>query len=559
MPYYGPLNLRQNQAGLGQQQRRANHLNALRAARAAHAYAQQNNLYGRAAAHINRVIRGYMGRQEAGAQRTYNSVRKTYSHKAAMDKWGTPMMRNTVRPLRSKFPSNTRRVKYMGKGKKRKAMVKIPKVLTTHPHTIRQTVYLAKNSLDATTKSITALNPFELYPSTNQNYLTACVFTLTKTWWGTTKVDGTNKARIGNQVVPPIYSDLYLTGATNSAGSLNKRPTMLTLNNIPEQPNGIIPNNHYVSGFNIQLDIQSLVPGAQMVCVQVVRRSFQQDPVANGVISTADFQEMTNDIRVVDKDKFQTIYQKLIHIPALTPGKPQKHYKVKKFIKCNLKRNTLRKTSSISSFSALVGAQVKPHYEFSTNGEMYNQCFLIIKARRYANTANVTSRKTGTGATPGLSNLPDKWDEMTPAKCALTGNDVSGTINFGGFTEPQINTTLESGIYSGACIKIRGTASTYFRVREILNQDVDNTADATPVEDWPEENLENINTIEEYVSDDECCHDEEHIHPIPLDQEIDFDDENGPHIDTAGPEPVNSETDEEPEFIPNPKHNKKNT
>lgn len=498
MPYYGPLLPRQNQAGLGQQQRRANAANAaraLRAARAAYQYAQENNLYGRAAAHINRYLRGFQGRKKANAQRNMGS-------KAPMDKWGTPMMRNTVRPLRSKFPSNTRRVKYYGKGKKRRAIVKIPKVLTTHPHTVRQTIYLAKNSLDATTKSITSLNPFELYPSSNQNYLSACVLNLTKTWWGTTKVDGTNKARIGNQVVPPIYSDLYLTSATNNT-SINKRPTMLTINNLPEQPNGLIPNNHFVTGFNIQLDIQSLVPGAQMVTIQVVRRSFQQDPVANGIFSIADFQELTNDIKVVDKDKFQTIYQKTLHLPALIQGKPQKHYKIKKYIKCMLKRNTLRKTSSISSFAAHVGAQVKPHYEFSTEGEMYNQCFLIIKARRYSNTANVVSTKTSTGVTPGLSNYPNTWDEMTPAKCALTGNDVSGTIVFGGYTEPQINTTLQSGIYSGACIKIRGSVSSYFRVREILNQDVTNTADATPAQDWPEENLQNINVIEEYVSDEE--------------------------------------------------------
>lgn len=549
VPYYGPLARNQNRRQLGQQYRRARA--AYGGLRAAHNYAQQHNLYRRA----------YEGLSKWARSKTMNEFKSgnlKYSRRVSLDKWGTPMMRNTIKPLKGKFPSNTRRVKYMGKGKKRKAMVKIPKVLTTHPHTIRQTVYLAKNSLDNTTKAITALNPFELYPSTNQNYLTACVFNLTKTWWGTTLVDGTNKARIGNQVVPPIYSDMYLSTSTNSSGSLNKRCTMLTLNNLPEQPNGLIPNNHYVSGFNIQLDIQSLVPGAQMVCVQVVRRSFQQDPVANGALTTADFQEMTNDIRVVDKDKFQTIYQKVLHLPALTQGKPQKHYKIKKFIKCMLKRNTLRKTSSISSFSTTTGAQVKPHYEFSTNGEMYNQCFLIIKARRYSNTANVVSQKTSTGVTPGAANYPDKWDEMTPAKCALTGNAVSGTINFGGFTEPQLNTTLETGIYSGACIKVRGTASTYFRVREILNQDVDNTADATPAEDWPEENLQNINTIAEYVSDDECCHDEEHSHPIPLDQEVDFDDENGPHIDTAGPESVNSETDEEPEFIPNPKHNKKN-
>ena len=414
------------------------------------------------------------------------------------------MMRNTVKPLRGKFPSNRLRVR--GKGKRK--TVKIPKVLTTHPHTVRQTIYLAKNSLDAQTKAITALNPCELYPSTNQNFLTACVLNLTKTWWGTTLVDGTNKARIGNQVVPPIYSDLYCSSATNNT-SLNKRCTMLTMNALPEQPNGLIPNNHFVSGFNIQLDIQSLVPGGQMVCVQVVRRSSQQDPVANGVVSTADFQEMTNDLRVVDKDKFQTIYQKIFHLPALTPGKTMKHYRVKKFIKCMLKRNTLRKTSSISSFSTQTGAQVKPHYEFSSSGEMYNQCFLVIKAKRYANTANVTSRKTSTGVTPGSSNYPDKWDEMTPAKCALIGNDVSSTISFGGYTEPQILTTKETGIYGGACIKLRGTVSTYFRVREILNQDIDNTADATPAEDWPEANLEPINVLDEYESDPD-----DHVHEV---------------------------------------------
>lgn len=531
MPYYGPLNLRQNQAQLGQAQRRANARNAIRVARAAHAYAQQNNLYGRAAGHINRYIRGFMGRTHAHHQRQYNAR----AGGASMNKWGTPMMRNTIKPLKSKFPSNTRRVRYIGKGKKRKALVKIPKVITTHPHTVRQTVYFAKNSLDATTKSITALNPFELYPSTNQNFLTACVFNLTKTWWGTTLVDGTNKARIGNQVVPPIYSDMYLSSATNNT-SLNKRCTMLTINNLPEQPNGLIPNNHYVTGFNVNLDIQSLVPGGQMVCIQVVRRSFQQDPVANGVLSTADFQELTNDIKVIDKDKFQTIYQKVIHLPALVQGKPQKHYKVKKFIKCMLKRNTLRKTSSISSFAGQTGAQVKPHYEFSTNGEMYNQCFIVIKARRYSNTANVVSRKTSTGVTPGSSNYPDKWDEMTPAKCALIGNDVSSTISFGGYTEPQILTTKEDGIYSGACIKVRGFVSSYFRVREILNQDVDNTADATPAEDWPDENLEPINHIEEYESDDDHTHNVEHP-------------QGNWNTDTSPPneESSHSETDEEPE------------
>lgn len=546
LPYYGPLAQGQNRRQLGQQYRRARQ--AYGGLRAAHNYAREHNLYRRAYEGLSNWAKGYA--KSKPKSRNYNSS-------AAMDKWGSPMMRNTIKPLRSKFPSNNRRVKYMGKGKNRKAMVKIPKVLTTHPHTVRQTIYLAKNTLDATTKSIQSLQPMELYPSSTQQYLSACVLNLTKTWWGTTTIDGTNKARIGNQVVPPIYSDLYLTGVNNDT-SINKRCTMLTINNLPEQPNGLIPNNHYVSGFNIQLDIQTLVPGSQLVSIQVVRRSFQQDPVANGIVSTSDFQELVNDIKVVDKDKFQTIYQKMIHIPGLTPGQTIKHYKVKKYIKCMLKRNTLRKTSSISSFNSVVGAQIKPHYEFSSGGEMYNQCFLIIKAKRYNNTANVTSRKTSTGSTPGENNLPDKWDEMTPAKAIVGGSSVGATISFGGFTEPQLATTGSTGIFAGACLKIRGTVSSYFRVREILNQDVDNTADATPAEEWPKENLKPINTIEEYVSDDDHSHsdDDEHTHPIPLDQEVDFDNENGPHVDTAGPEPVNSETDEEPEFIPNPKHNK---
>lgn len=553
VPFYGPIQRHPNRRSflLSPQYARS----AYGAVRAAHHYARQQNLYQRAYEGLSKWARSQK------SVKNKSNLRYKYTKPAAMDKWGTPMMRNTIRPLRSKFPSNTRRVRYMGKGKNRKAMVKIPKVLTTHPHTVRQTVYLAKNSLDATTKSITSLQPFELFPSSTQQYLTACVFDLTKTWWGTTTIDGTNKARIGNQVVPPIYSDLYLTGSNNTL-SLEKRCTMLTINNLPEQPNGLIPNNHYVSGFNLQLDIQTLAPGSQLVSIQVVRRSFQQDPVANGTISSADFQEMANDIKVVDKDKFQTIYQKMIHIPGLTPGQTIKHYKVKKYIKCMLKRNTLRKTSSISSFNTVVGGQIKPHYEFSSNGEMYNQCFLIIKAKRYNNTANVTSRKTASGGgTPGSSNLPDKWDEMTPAKCVLGGASAGATITFGGYTEPQLNTTGDTGILAGACIKIRGTVSSYFRVREILNQDVDNTADATPSEEWPAENLESINTITEYVSDDEIAEhnhsdDDEHTHPVPLDQPVEFDNENGPHIDTAGPEPVNSETDEEPEFIPNPKHNK---
>lgn len=497
MPYYGPLAYGQNRYQLGQQQRRANQMNAAyRVFRAGHQYARRNNLYQRAYQGLSKWAKGY-------TQSSKKRYSKAYAKQASMDKWGTPMQRNTIKPLKAKFPSNTRRVNFIGKGKKRKALVNIPRVLTTHPHTVRQTVYFSKNTLDAGTKSITSLQPCELYPSLNQQYLTGMVFTLTKTWWGTNTIDGTNKARIGNQVVPPIQSDLYLSTSNNTVASLNKRPTMLTLNNLPEQPNGLVPNNHFVSGFNLHLDIQSLVPGAQLCCVQIVRRSFQQDPVANGAISTADFQEMTNDIKVVDKDKFQTIYQKLIHLPALTPGQTHKHYKVKKFVKCMLKRNTLRKTSSIASLNVLSGAQVKPHYEFSTGGEMYNQCFLVVKAKRYTNTANVTSRKTGTGTTPGSSNLPDKWDEMTPAKCVLTGQDVGQTISFGGYTEPQIATTGENGIYSGACIRLRGSVSTYFRVREILNQDVDNTVDVTPAEEWPEENLENINVVDEYHSDEE--------------------------------------------------------
>lgn len=555
MPVYGPLLPWQTQRQLGQTQRRANQANAAyRVGRAAYQYARDNNLYGRFAREIQRHMRGKNQRTKY-----WNSMSPAKG--AAMNKWGTPMMRNTIKPLKSKFPSNKRRVAFriQRKGKKVQASgtVTIPKVITTHPHTVRQTVYLAKNSLDATTKSITSLQPFELYPSSTQQYLTACVFDLTKTWWGTTTIDGTNKARIGNQVVPPIHSDLYLTGVNNNL-TLEKRCTMLTINNLPEQPNGLIPNNHYVSGFNLNLDIQTLAPGSQLVSIQVVRRSFQSDPVANGAITSADFQEMANDIKVVDKDKFQTVYQKMIHIPGLTPGQTIKHYKVKKYIKCMLKRNTLRKTSSISSFNTVVGGQIKPHYEFSSGGEMYNQCFLIIKAKRYNNTANVTSRKTSTGSTPGASNLPDKWDEMTPAKCVLGGSSAGATITFGGYTEPQLNTTGETGILAGACIKIRGAVSSYFRVREILNQDVDNTADATPAEEWPEENLQNINVIEEYVSDDECCNpnfdDLEHTHPIPLDQPVEYDSENGHHLDTGNPESVQS--DEEPEFIPNPKHKK---
>jgi len=507
---------------------------ALQAARAAAPHVQ-SSLSGYASS-AGRSARTYVESKLKGKPR--RPTHRTFSTQTSMDKWGSPMMRNTVKPLRSKFPSNRLRVK--GKGKRK--TVKLPKVLTTHPHTVRQTVYFAKNALDATTKSIQSLQPFELYPSSTQQYLTACVFNLTKTWWGTTTVDGTNKARIGNQVVPPVYSDMYLTGVNNNL-TLEKRCTMLTLNNLPEQPNGLIPNNHFVSGFNIQLDLQTLAPGSQQVCIQVVRRSFQEAPVANGVVSSADFQEMTNDLKVVDKDKFQTIYQKVIHMPGLTPGRPIKHYRVKKFIKCMLKRNTLRKTSSISSFANVVGAQIKPHYEFSSGGEMYNQCFIIIKAKRYNNTANVTSRKTSTGSTPGASNLPDKWDEMTPAKCVLAGSSAGATISYGGFTEPQLNTTGETGILSGACIKVRGTVSTYFRVREILNQDVDNTADATPAEEWPEANLEPINTIEEYESDEE-----DHTHSLPLDQFVGFDPD--PHLHTEEQDTSDHDSDHSHDSFP---------
>ena len=248
----------------------------------------------------------------------------------------------------------------------------------------------------------------------------------------------------------------------------------------------------------------------------------------------------------------------MIHIPGLTPGHTVKHYKVKKFIKCMLKRNTLRKTSSISSFNDVVGAQIKPHYEFSSGGEMYNQCFLIIKAKRYNNTANVTSCKTSTGSTPGQNNLPDKWDEMTPAKAVIAGSSVGATITFGGFTEPQLATTGDTGIFSGACLKIRGTVSSYFRVREILNQDVDNTADATPSEEWPEENLEPINTIEEYHSEDDHTHNVEHPNgnwntdtSPPNDSESESESEQK----NAGNQ---SDAESEPDFIPNPKKYTKN-
>lgn len=522
MPYYGPMRPYQNQRQLGQAQRRANAANrAFRMAAGAHRYARDNNLYRKAYEGLKKWAKG-----------SGKPKRRSFGTQTSMDKWGTPMMRNTVKPLRSKFPSNRLRVR--GKGRRKSVM--LPKQLTTHPHTVRQTLYLAKNALDDTTKSIQSLQPFELYPSSTQQYLTACVVDLTKTWWGTTTIDGTNLARIGNQVVPPVNSDFYMTGPNNGI-SLSKRCTMLTLNALPEQPNGLIPNNHYVSGFNIQLDLQTQAPGSQLVTVQVVRRSSSQDPVANGAITTADFQEMANDIKVVDKDKFQTIYQKTIHMPGLTVGRPIKHYRVKKFIKCNLKRNTLRKTSSISSFGSVVGAQIKPHFEFSSGGEMYNQCFLIIKAKRYNNTANVTSRKTSTGSTPGLNNLPDKWDEMTPAKCILGGSAAGASIVIGGFNEPQLNTTGDTvGILAGACVKCRGTVSTYFRVREIKNQNVANTADATPAEDWPEANLEPINVLDEYESDDD------HTHFIDLNQDSGSDGEP-PHVHTGEPDGSDHDSD----------------
>merc|ERR1712097_132649 len=110
---------------------------------------------------------------------------------------------------------------------------------------------------------------------------------------------------------------------------------------------------------------------------------------------------------------------------------------------------------------------------------MYNQCFLIIKAKRYNNTANVTSVKTGNGTgADGTSNLPLNWDEMTPARCRLSGADVYSTITYGGYPEPMIKTTGNTGIFSGACVRVRGFVSTYFRVKELKNVDTENTVSA---------------------------------------------------------------------------------
>jgi len=515
LPYYGPLQQNQNRRQLGQQYRRARA--AMGAARAAHNYARDNNLYQRA----------YNWATSRSAPRRATNRFGTYTRNTT--KFGTPATKNTVKPLKGKFPSNTRRVTYLkGKGKRKsRAVVKIPRQITTHPHTVRQTHYLSKNTYDSVTGTIGSLIPFELNPSFNEKYLTGMVMCISKTYWGTQKINATEVAKIGNQVIPPTQSSMYLTGPNNDT-SFTKRCNMFTINNLPQQPNGLIPNNHYISGFNLNIDIASLVPGAQTVTVQVVKRAMNKDPVVNGSTSTADIQEMLNDISVIDKDEFQTIYQKTMHLPALVPGKDQKIYKIKKFISCSLKRNTLRRTSSISSFSTVVGAQVKPHYEFSENGEMYNQCFLIIKAKRYNNTANVTSVKTGNGSgADGTSNLPLNWDEMTPARCRLSGADVYGVITYGGYPEPMIKTTGNTGIFSGACVRIRGFISTYYRVKELKNVDTENTVSALRSTAWPKENLLDLNENDE-----------------------------SPEKSSENSVSEKSVTDEEPDFIPNPNKNK---
>lgn len=192
--------------------------------------------------------------------------------------------------------------------------------------------------------------------------------------------------------------------------------------------------NHVVSGVDIDMKFCSASVCDQWLTLKLCR-IVDREPQTK--ITAKQQVELLNKQTVTDGRVWETVYQHSFFMPGMSTlqTSTNKFFFIKKFIKCNYARSTVRRVSQAADAPEL-GAMYTPTFEADDSGGMYNNLCLCVTAKMTDNhyvavqhfkTAQSVSVPNVVGTTSDVKTIP----VLTEAAKAVVGGSGSGFARFG--------------------------------------------------------------------------------------------------------------------------------
>lgn len=233
--------------------------------------------------------------------------------------------------------------------------------------------------------------------SVDSKHLTGWVFNVggTELNWDPTEY------KIGNTTIAggsTLGNNFYMLNAANT--SVDAITHMYSINRIPETATPVnngadhvptltykIPNS-ILSTIDLNLSFTPISGQDNWLTVKVIRAStnepivpsyFTPDSTPAGQLEGE--KQIFNDPKNTNGHLFQTLYSTTILLKGLMPNmNSYKTHYIRKKINLNLSRSTCRRTSSATE-SALLGEMLKPTFEIDSTGAMFNNVFVVATSK----------------------------------------------------------------------------------------------------------------------------------------------------------------------------------
>lgn len=483
-PYYGPLRQYQTRSSLGQEMRRINAARA--AARAAHQYARNNDIYGRAF----KAMKDWATKRQTDRAnpKKYTKQTKGSINTGGYTAYGMNYSKN-IKTKGSKKWTGKLTIPY-NKKKTRQYKKKLP-------HSIMQRYFLCPaGNLDSNKILSFPQDMFTSNPSVDSKHMSTVVLSLS----ACENHLNPHNYNIGKNLAP--YSLGEYVGANTIVWENNSTNTALETVQVPYQVNkfpvsgyasrwmkptgtdAIVPfemGSSVITGVNLNLVFKSGgQPFDQQLNVKIVRCNL---PVAfrsgewasaNGVVATEVIQrELCNRGNFTSRLAFDTIWTKSILLRGIKGGNQKiPTVRLKKFIKTQYLRSTIRRVSTAGD-QATIGSQALPSTYESQDG-YFNNLFVVISSKciddLYVSTITRDIADAGLGDNQNTREVLGSLAAIPPHQTngeGLAVNKLSCFFRYGGqFSVYRRVKEADTGITGG----LNQTASNVQSLQDQINE-----------------------------------------------------------------------------------------